>query len=73
MATERTKKRSAIKFPANCCGVCAFSNPNQSGELLCWSMPPIVQIIDAEVLNVRGLKVDVDSPACIHFKPRHHA
>lgn len=61
-------KAKVIEFPAECCGVCRFSEPAQDGAYLCWGGLPVLH----EGTGFRGLPVDPHWPACHIFRGRCH-
>lgn len=61
--------KKKIEFPAECCGVCKFSEPTDAEAYLCWGIPPI---LINDVWH-RGPPVDPQWPACTLFRGRHHA
>lgn len=63
------RKKEAIEFPAECCGVCKFSEPTDEDAFLCWGEAPRQH----EGNWFRGIPVDPQWPVCHLFKGRCHA
>lgn len=65
------KKKPALTFPEDCCGVCVFYRARDSDDGVCHGNPP-ASVVQAEALFfVRPLVEPLDR-ACSLFKPIHH-
>ena len=66
------RKKVEQEWPRECCGVCFFWHMTGDQEGPCFAMPPQVVNDGDGIIGVRPI-LEPNEPACILFRPRHHA